>query len=176
MQALPKKRGGGKSLPVTITAKSSTDTTGTSVVLEPKDPDEPWTKTDKACITQLYNALGLSGFPRAAKAATAGLHVIVDLPHASQAKGFSFVAMMGGFRHSVSLEARQGDKTAWTIEASANHELDDRPQVFPSLALAMVGKFGSPVTGEETVNVDEYDARFDAINAGTTPTLSSARP
>lgn len=159
-------RGGGRSLPVYLTGHLYKESPAGAVFLFPKDEEEGWTKEERRCVAKLYNALELSGFHRAASKDAAALRVSVEFPPATQATGFNFTALFGGYHHELRLSAARADgKTAWDIQAFLNYEQNQRSEICAHLAVALVGNFGRAIPDTETVHVSENDSRMEAINA-----------
>jgi len=158
-------KGGGKSHSVVLTGTAEPEGRGMSFYLVAKDKENGWNKDDRLCIEKLARALELSGYSSAASASDAELLISVNLPKSTKATGFSFVAFMGAYRHSVELEAKNTmQQEVWKLKAQLDHEIDDRTKVFPFLALAMINRFGSELN-EETVSAYEFDSRLERINA-----------
>jgi hypothetical protein len=141
------------------------DRVGRSFFLMPREEGENFTPKERHCAYEIARALELSGYQEVPDRKKADLLLGVSFPKTSRASDLTLTALLGGWRHSVSVEARnQKKKLAWSLEAYAESESEDIRGIFPYIALAMVNQFGKEPNAER-VSVDELDPRLAKIRA-----------
>jgi hypothetical protein len=157
---------GGKSHTVVLTGVLKNDRAGRGFYIMPREEGENFTPKERHCAEEVVRALDLSGFHETKDRKKADLLIGLAFPKTTKASDLTLTALLGGFRHSVSLEARdQRKKLVWTLEAYAESDSEDIQNIFPYIALGMVDHFGKEPTAER-VSIDEFDARVARIKGG----------